>query len=356
FYQATVVNPEWKSVTLNYLADTNGDEVLEPYTWSFDDHGAQGGAQDFLDPPVTVSFNTNGTDDDGFFDGVGVQSGFYPASALVPARTGLAWDSAGSALLYAKGEDCTKIHRLDPATLKPVTSGPKTILMPTIPVTGTNKIDIVSLAVSALPHEIFLLERNAHRAHVIDPAPGVSLRTITLPLALQGAMSYDPTTDLLLFADDGGNRIVSFHPRDPNAGGAAATTDYAPTAPVSQFQCSRDGVTLATHLVGLAVDAGTNSLWCSDAQSRTLFRVSLASATKGQSTTGLDGFSVLSSGGQGAIPSGFAFDGSKLYLIHATDPADSRVQSLLPSAISVTGAGLDLPSFGTLLPEAPHAI
>jgi hypothetical protein len=356
FYQATVVNPEWKTVKVDYLADTNGDDVPEACSWSFDEHGAAGGPQGFLDPPVTVSFNTNGTDDDGFFDGVNIDSAFYPASDLVSARTGLAWDSAGLALLYARGEDCTQVDRLDPVTLLPVASGPQSIALPLIPAAGSSKINIVSLAVSALPHEVFVLERSTHRVHVIDPDTGGFLRTISLPMDLQGAMTYDPTSDLLLFADDAGARIVTFHPRDPAAGGAAATTDYAPNLPVSQFQCSRDGVTLATHLVGLAVDAATPALWCSDAQSRTLFRVSLAAATKGQSLSGLDGFSVLTSGGQGVIPSGLAFDGTSLFLIHATDPADSRVQALPPSAVSVTGADLNLAGFGTLLPEKPRAI
>jgi hypothetical protein len=354
FYQAAVVNPEWTGVTLKYLADTNDDDVLEPCSWSFDDHGAAGGVQGFLDPPVSVSFNTNDTDDDGFFDGTGVQTGFYPASDLVSARTGLAWDSAGGVLLYSVGEDCGRIHRLDPLTLLPVSSGPKTILVPTIPVTGTDEIDVVSLAVSAVPHELFLLERNTHRVHVIDPDTGSFLRTITLPLDLQGAMTYDPGSDQLLLADDSASRILGFLPRDA-AATTPATTDYAPTAPASQFQLERDGTSLDVHLVGLAVDTATPALWCSDAQSRTLFRVSLG-ANKGESLSGVDGFAPLTSGGLGAIPSGLAFDGINLYLVHATNPSDSRVQSLLPSAVSKFGAPLNLASFGTKLPEEPRAI
>ena len=209
FYMAPVVNPEWDLVQVAYVADTDDDDVAEACSWGFDDTGADGGAQGFLDPPVHLTFNSVPTDESGFFDNSKVNNSFYEACDLVSARAGLAFDAVHGVLLYAPGEVCSRVHRLDPVTLAPTTLGPSIILLPTIPSAATNVIDIVSLGVDTVHSELFLLERVTRRVHVLDLDTGDFKRTITLPLDLQGAMTYDATDDLLLFADNAADRIVS---------------------------------------------------------------------------------------------------------------------------------------------------
>jgi hypothetical protein len=148
---------------------------------------------------------------------------------------------------------------------------------------------------------------------------------------------------------------VSFLPRDPAATDPAGT-DYAPLEPVTQFKLSRDGQTLQIHLVGLAHDAAGASLWCTDGMSGTLFQVSLAPGFEGQSVSGSQRFSPLGFAGDGVVPSAVALNGSQLYLLHATEPADTRVQALATSAVSLTGAQLVLTGFGTLMPEKARSI
>jgi hypothetical protein len=355
YYSAPVVNPEWDLVRVTYVADTDDDDVTENCVWSFDSTGADGGPQGFLDPPVRIDFNTVPTDENGFFDKAKSNNSFYAPCDLVSGRAGLAFDSTGGALLYSTGEGCRRIHRLDPVTLGPAAVGPAFILLPVIPSAVTDVIDIVSLAVSAVDREVFLLERLTRRVHVLDVDTGGFKRTITLPLDLQGAMTYDATTNLLLLADNGADRIVSFEPRDASAP-APATTDYQPLEPVTQFKLSRDGETLDIHLVGLAHDAVGASLWCTDGMTGTLFQVSLAAGFEGESLSGAQRFSPLTFGGDGVVPSAVAFDGSQLFLLHATDPAETLVQALATSSVSLTGADLVLTGFGTEMPEAAPSI
>jgi len=355
FYAAPLVNPEWDEVVVNYVADTDGNDVPEDFSWSFDQDGAHGGDADILDPPVQVLFDTNGTNEDGFFDAPGADSSFYPPCDMVSARTGLAFDATNGVLLYAPGEDCRRIHRLDPVTLAPVTTGPTEILLPIIPSAGTDRIDVVSMAVSAADLEIFLLERVTRQVHVLDLATGLFKRTITLPLDLQGAMTWDATDELLLFADNMADRVVGFEASDATASDPAGT-DYAPVVPVEQFELRRDGVPLDIHLVGLAHDAAGDSLWCTDGMAGTLFQVSLAPGLEGESDSGSEGFSPLVASGKAVVPSAVAFDGASLYLVHATDPADARVGAVARSAVSLVGADLVLSGFGTLLPEKPLSI
>jgi hypothetical protein len=181
-------------------------------------------------------------------------------------------------------------------------------------------------------------------------------RTITLPLDLQGAMTYLPAPDdVLMFADNVGDRLVSFTPRD-TAAAQPQTTDYAPLLPEAQFPVSLDGVPLDLELVGLAHDAASQAVWCTDALQGVLFQVSLAPGFEGTSVTGSERYSALTSAGDGVVPSALAFRSGELFLVHATDPADSRVQSVLPTAVSLTGADLVITDFGELLPEAPFSI
>jgi len=355
FYEAEVVNPEWDSVTIRYVADTNDDDVPEDYAWSFTGTGADGGVPSKLDPPVRVDFNANGVNEDGFFDAEAVDESFYPPCDLVSGRAGLAWDQAADVLLFAPGEDCTRIHRLDPATLAPVAAGAQFILLPVIPSTGTSKLDIVSLAVDSLGGEIFLLERVTRRVHVIDLLTGDYKRRISVPLDLQGPIAYDPAGDLLLMVDNRGDRILAFEPRDASATDPG-TTDWAPPAAVNQFGLSRDGLALPIHLVGLAVDVAGSTLWCSDGMAGTLLQVDYSPGTEGDSLSGVHGFAPLAFNGAGVLPSALAYDGGSLFLVHATDPLDSRLQALSPAAVSLVGADLVLAGFGTTLPEAVRSI
>ncbi len=355
FYEALVVNPEWDQVVIGYVADTDQDDVAESFAWSFLDSGPDGGVAGKLDPPVRVVFDTTGVNDDGFFDGTDVDTSFYPPCDLVSGRAGLAHDAATDVVLYAPGEDCTRIHRLDPATLAPTVNGSAFIPLPLIPDSGTSLLDVVSLAVDSTGGELFLLERRTRRVHVLDLTTGDYLRRIQLPLDLQGPMAYDPAGDLLVLADNLGERVATFEPRDALATDPG-TTDWAPLAPLDQFPLSRDGVTLPLHLVGLALDSAGSTLWCADGMAGTLFQVSYAPGSQGESLTGVHGFSQLTSGGAGVVPSAVAYDGSSLFLVHATDPADSRVQAIDPASVSLAGADLALAAFGTTLPEPVRSI
>ncbi|HEX5010732.1 MAG TPA: hypothetical protein VFY71_10040, partial [Planctomycetota bacterium] len=355
YYQAPVVNPEWDFAQVSYVSDTDDDDVAEACSWSFDDTGADGGAQGFLDPPVHLSFNAVPTDENGFLDTSKVNNSFYEMCDLVSARAGLAFDAVHDVLLSSPGQDCSRIDRLDPVTLAPTTLGPAMILLPNIPSVASNVLDIVSMGVDTVNSELFLLERVTRRVHVLDLDTGDFKRTITLPLDLQGAMTYDATDDLLLFADNAADRIVSFLPRDPAAGDPAGT-DYAPLEPVSQFKLSRDGQTLQIYLVGLAHDAAGASLWCTDGMTGTLFQVSLVPGFEGQSVSGSQRFSPLAFAGDSVVPSALAVNGGQLYLLHATDPSDTRLQALAASAVSLTGAPLVLTGFGTLTPQKPRSI
>ena len=356
FFETGVLNPAWTDLTVDYVADTNDDDIPEAFTWSVDDTGIDPGVQGFDDPPFRIGFNTAPFGPTGFIDDAQASDSFYPAADLFSARTGLAWDSSSDVVLYAVGEGCSQIHRLDPATLATVASGPPAILLPTIPSVGEAKLNVVSLAVDQINAEIFLLERVTRRVHVIDLATAAFKRTITLPLDLQGAMTYLPAPlDLLVFADDTSDRLVTFAPRDA-AAALPQTTDYAPLLPVSQFIVSRDGVPFDIQLVGMAWDNAAQKLWCSDSNQGLLFEVNFASGFEGTSVTGSERLSKLTSGGDGVLPSGIAFKPGSLYLVHATDVADTRIQALPPASVSLTGADLALSTFGVLLPEGARSI
>ena len=61
-------------------------------------------------------------------------------------------------------------------------------------------------------------------------------------------------------------------------------------------------------------------------------------------------------GGENVVPSALALNGTTLYMIHATDPADARVGDIATAAVSLVGADLVLADFGVLLPEIPRSI
>ena len=378
FYTTGFAHPEWKSVDVEYLADTDGDFVTEPYAWSFTDTGATsttnpdvGVPAPFPDglaaPPVRLLVNSVGFDESGVLDQEAKSSVFYEAYDLVSARTGLAFDPATGVLLYCVGEGAHQVHRLDlsnpggPNYLKPVTVGPTTIVFPIIPSAGADTLDVLAIAAGGPNNELFLLERDTFRIHVVSLATGLFRRTIQLPAAITGAMTYLPDIDRLVVADNQGNQLLTFRPRDP---GGSLTLDYAPAGPEGQFQLRRDADVLDAEITGMAYDAANQTLWCTDARAGRLFQVSMASGSEGVSVSVLCAFSALTHDPPGpapavpVVPSAVGFDGNSLYLTHAVDRGDSRVRQLTQGEVDPggTGAGTVLTFFGVQLPEAPSSI
>jgi hypothetical protein len=365
FYTAMVLNPEWREVTVTYLADTDDDGITEEFEWSFAETGATSVPPGLLDPPFEILFNSVGFNDAGFLDSAAVDAVFLPVSDLVSGRTGLAWDATTGVLLHCVGRSVHRIHRLDPATLAPTFDGAQSIELPTIPSAASDVIDVVSLATGGPDAELFLLERSTSRVHVLDLATGQFRRTIVLPIQLDGAMTYlPPPLDLLLLADNRADRLVTFERLDPDT--LSLTQDYAPLVPVSQFEISRDGVMQDLQLVGMAYDASSERLWCTDALANRVFQADLSAGNEGLSQTGSESFSTLLFDlDPGAapepvpiIPSAVAFDGTDLFLVHAVDPTDGRVRRLARTDVDAAGVGADtvLADFGTLLPEAPFSM
>ena len=378
FYQTVFVHPEWKSVEVEYLADTDGDFVTEPYAWGFTDTGATsttdpdvGVPAPFPDglaaPPIRLQVNSVGFDENGFLD-LDAKSGvFYEAYDLVSARTGLAFDPATGVLLYCVGEGAHQVHRLDlsnpggPNYLKPVTVGPKTIAFPLIPSVGTDTLNVLAVAAGGPDNELFLLERDTFRVHVVSLATGLFRRTIQLPAVITGAMTYLPDIDRLVVADNQGDQLLTFRPRDP---GGSLTLDYAPGGPEAQFPLRRDADFLDAEIVGMAYDPANQTLWCTDARAGRLFQVSMASGSEGVSVSVLCAFSALTHDAPGpapevsVVPSAVGFDGNSLFLVHAVDRGDSRVRQLTQGDVDPggTGAGTVLTFFGVLLPEGPSSI
>ncbi|HZM01217.1 MAG TPA: hypothetical protein VFD43_13300, partial [Planctomycetota bacterium] len=382
YYETVFANPEWKSVEVAYFADTDGDLVTEPFAWSFGDEGASsvdGDEQPFADgladPPVRLQFNSVGFDEFGFLDPEAQSNVFYEAYDLVSARVGLAYDPGSGVLLYCVGEGARKAHRLDVSDpsgdgfLEPVTSGPATILFPFIPAVGSDTLNLLAIAAGGPDDELFLLERDTFRVHVLALATGAFRRTIQLPAAVTGAMTYLPDLDRLVVADNRNDQLLLFSPREP---GGSLTLDYAPSAAEAQYRLLRDVDFIDAEIVGLAYDEAGQRLWCSDARAGRLFQVSLAAGSEGLSSTGSESFSPLSYDAAGApppvpvVPSGVAFDGGRVYLAHAVDrrlkagldDSGPRVQDLLRSAVDPAGTGVTtvLAGFGVLLPEGPASI
>ena len=373
FYQTAFVNPGWRSVTVEYFADTDGDFVTEPYVWGFGDTGAfattdpepPGQPQPFPDglaPPIRLQVNSVGFGQDGFLDTEDQSSVFYEAYDLVSARVGLAYDPAGAVLLYCVGEDADRVHRLAPATQQPVTTGPKTIVFPIIPSANSNRLNLLSIAAGGPDDELFLLERDTFRVHVVALATGAFRRTIQLPVVVTGALTYlPPPVDRLVVADNRNDQLLVFRPREP---GGSLTLDYAPTAPEAQYDLRRDAEFLDGEIVGLSYDPSSQTLWCTDARAGRLFQVSLAPGTEGVSLPVHCAFSTLLFDEPGAappvpvVPSALGFDGNSLYLVHAVDRDDARVRLLTQGDVDPGGSGADtvISGFGQLLPQAPESI
>jgi hypothetical protein len=361
FYESLFVNPEYDAITIEYLADTDGDTIQEALQWSFTDTGVGGGPDGFDDPPVRVLFNSVRSNDIGFIDSARLTDRFFEAADLVSGRAGLVYDDLSDVVLYSPGKDSTQLHRLDPVTLAPVLTGPPKIIFPAFPGTADPAIDIISMAVDTIasPPELFLFERVTSKVHVIGLTTGVYHRTLTLPLDVGGAMVYDPDNDLLVFADNRNNRFVTFAPRDDLALDPM-TEDFAPLNFESTFTVVRDGTTLEFEIVGLAYDGTVPSnprLWCTDSMRGQLYQISLEPGFEGTSMSGGGGerFSSLKNGADTVIPSAVAFDGASLALLHATDPTDSRLGAIDPADVSETEADLVLAGFGTLVPEPPRS-
>jgi hypothetical protein len=374
FYQTGFVNPEWSSVTVEYFADTDGDFITEPYLWGFGDTGAfsttnpplPGQPAPFPDglaaPPIRLQVNSVGFGQDGFLDTASQSSVFYEAYDLVSARVGLAYDPAADVLLYCVGEGANRVNRLSPSTLQPVAVGPQTILFPHIPSAGSDTLDLLSIAAGGPDNELYLLERDTFRVHVIALDTGAFRRTIQLPVVVTGALTYlPPPVDRLVVADNRNDQLLVFRPRDP---GGSLTLDYAPTAPEAQYDLRRDTEFLDGEIVGMAWDSSSETLWCTDARAGRLFQVSLAAGTEGVSIPVHCAFSTLVFDEPGpalplsVVPSALGFDGNSLFLVHAVDRDDARVLQLTQGDVDPGGTGEDtvLSGFGTLLPEAPTSI
>jgi len=362
FYESLFVNPEYDAITLDYLADTDGDQTQEALQWSFSDTGLDGGPGSFEDAPVQIFFNSVPSNEIGFIDGLKLNDHFSEVSDLVSARAGLVYDDLSDVVLFSIGKQTTQVHRLDPTTLAPVLLGPDKIILPFIPGTTDPEIDIVSMTVDTVvsPPELFIFERLTRKIHVIGLTTGVFHRTITLPIDVGGAMAFDPVNDVLVLADNANDRLVTFKSRDDLAADPK-NDDYAPLAPESFFSVVRDGLTQRIEIVGLAYDGSVPAaprLWCTDAMRSRLFQVSLEPGFEGTSMSGGGGerFSPLTFGGDKVVPSAVAFDGTSLFLLHATDPKDSRIGEIDPATVSETGADLILGGFGTLVPETPRSV
>ena len=359
FYFAGLANPEVDSVSVSYTADTDGDGIAESgHTWSFDAAGRQGGVGDFAIPPFRFLFNPTTVDSNGFLDVEAASPTFYEAYDLVSGRTGLVFDSSAGSLLYMPGRTATIVHCL---------SGCGDVALPDLPGVDGFAIDITSMAIGP-GRELFLLEQATGRVHVVDLDSGLPLRTITLPVILEGAMTYvadalDPADDRLVFASNRTDFLATLRPSDPDAADPA-TSDYAPAAPEGVFPVSRDGLALDIEITGLTHDPASNTLWCVDALSGVLFQLDWAPGNQGtsDSTLGHPYVSLQRAGG-GVVPSSLAYDGASLQLVVATDPDSTSLYTIAPGSLDVTpgvfaGAPLDLPVLPAIpfLPEVARPI
>lgn len=353
FYSTMLANPEYEAVTVTYVADvtdttTMTTEVGKVLTWRFDDGGITA-TDDLIDPPFRIRFNGVGPNTAGLLDTTAIVNDFYSPADLLSARSDLAHDALKGIVYAVPGEETTLISRLDEATLQPLV--PPTLALPVIPSNGTTELDVLSIAVDAANDEILLLERATRRMHVIDGTSGAFLRTITLPISPLGAIAYDPTTELVLVADNANNQIVGFPTID-----TTATTSFEATGFSAQFDLRRDGVRLETEFTGMAVDAATNRLWAVDAITGLLIEFDLAVGLEGSSLSSTHVATVLRTATSGVVASGLAHTGTDLVLTHCVDPFDCRVFTLDPTTLPDDGSETLLASFGTLLPQIAESI
>ncbi len=352
FYQAIVANAEYDAVIVDYFADTNGDTVLEPLRWEFTDNGISGGFQGFEEPPFRFLVNGVGVTGQGFIDAEDIDDGFYLASDMVAGRPGLAFDPTRGHLLHARGRATVRVDRLDPDTFQLADSP---IFLPTELVPPNEPIDLLSLTVSDLDRELYLLERLSRSVHVVDLDTGAFKRTITLPRILQGGISYHPALDRLILVDNEQDQLVVVRTVDPTAA-EPFLTSFIVLEAEAVYPIRRDGDFLDVEFTGLAYDAGSEALWALDPFDTELMQIDFAPGSEGISTAGVQARAETVSNGARAVMSGLAFDGTELFLVHAVDPLDCRAIAIDPASVDLFGGDLDLPSFGTLLPTGSRSV
>ena len=280
---------------------------------------------------------------------------FYEAYDLVSARTGLAYDALADVLLYSVGEDITGFHLVDDTCLG---TGCDDLPLSTIPDVG-DTIDVVSVAVGGVDGEIFMLERGTGRVIVLDGSSAAYLRSIQLPAVIEGGMTVlsdgvDADADRLLLAANREDLLVTFRVRDPDAV-SPSDTDYVAQTFLAAFGISRDGEALADiELTGLSYDALTDRVWCVDAPTGTVFEIDVSAGNEGTSTSGTHAFARLTNGGQTTLLSSIAYDGSTVWVVHATDVDATTLIGLDPA--DLMAGEYALPSLGSLLPETARSI
>lgn len=344
FFNTGLANPEVDSLQITYAADTNGDDVIETgLTWGFTAAGPDGGPGGFDLPPFNVSFNWTTVDSNGFLDPSQASTTFYPVYDLISARTGLIYDSNSADVLYTPGEVATQIHSL--ASNPPV-------LLPAIPGVTESAVNVVSMAYDSGNNELFLLERATGKVHVIDRTSGAFLRTVTLPVKLEGAMAYVERgqQEWLVIADNRQNLLVGFTARSLSAA-VPATTDFSPPTPTAVYSVVRDGVPLDIEFTGMAfVDIGS-VMTAVDALAGTVISFDFSPGNEGISTTGAHALAHLTHLGVPVVPSAVAWDPDQVILniAVATDPDVSKLWKVSPFLLPTDGGTMAL----SLNPQVP---
>ena len=350
FMQAEVANPSYTGVLVEYVAETSpADGSAVELSWAFTDAGIVGA--DHERPPFRVLFNSVPATAAGFLDLGAVDIGWFPAYDLVSGRTGFAYDALNDVILYARGRETFEIEVLDPASLLPVAVP---LALPLELGDSFAPFDLLSMGFSPeFGGEIFLLERLTGTVYVLERDTGALRRRIVLPFGLQGAVAYLPA-DRLVLADNIHDRLVIVPTIDPLAADPL-TADVVVLEPELFVPVERSGEVLDIEFTGLAWDAAAGALWAVDALYGRLLQVDMTGGNEGQSVPAMHVSTRLEDNlGQGVVPSSIAFDGSSLFLVHATKASDTRAKIL--DLGDVTEPVLSLDDFGTLLPEGSRSM
>jgi len=357
FYFSGLANPELESLLLTYDAEVDG--VFQTgLTWSFDGGGRDGGMGDYDRMPFRFSFNPTSLNSNGFLDVAGASPTFYEAYDLVSGRTGLTFDAVSGSLRYAPGRVATIVYCL---------SGCGDVALPQFPGATSFAVDMTGMTMGA-DRELYLLEQATGRVRVVDLDTGLLLRTLQLPVVLEGALTYvsdgvDPDNDRLVLAANRQNLLAVIRPWDPDAADPV-NSDYTPNGPDSVHVVSREGTGLDIEFTGLAYDGATQSMWAVDALSGVLMQFDWTAGNEGESDSTLGHpYVALTRSGAGVVPSALAFDGTTLHLTVATDPSATSLFSIDPAALDVNagqfeGAAHDLPALPTIpfLPELARTL
>ncbi len=348
FYDTMLVNTAYTRIEVDYVADTNGDSIVEEFTWAFDEMGSDGGTAGILNTPFDITLNTVPANEQGFLDTNVITEFFVAPSDLIGGRTGFVWDDVDDVLLYVPGIGTSEIHRLN-ADLTPAT--PATIPMPFIVSEGANEFDIVSIAVNAA--EIYLLEAGTGRVIVLNRA-GVFQRIVTLPKAVSGAMAIDGAGSLLVIDNIAGT-LDFYASIDPGAA-EPQLTSFTLTEAQASSPILRDDLAVSLNVTGMALDPTGTLLWCVDATTSEIFVLTLGAGGTASSTTGIEpsGFLELASG-DGILPSSVAFDGTSLFLVNAVAKDDTSITTIAPGDIGSIGAPVVVAEFGPQAPEGAQA-